>query len=349
MVIKCITGTVLLSASTVLAAGDTFWLGSSSSMNVSFDFTTLTGGTLIGDFEAEGNPGGTKTMPGVWGSEGNEPIPLSLDQELSGGGTTAPSGSFSVSVDTSIGLIGIENLNIDVLGGESLDELPVSSTIYMLFDTFRTYNPSSLFVGGFELPIPLGSGAVTAWSFQQSGIAGGVLVETETPGEWTFAAVATVDVMLEANLEGQPIEIPATPIALPLVGTYTETATQQIIVITLDQSVDETQVLDPPIDLPATPLPLPTIVPPGSTANVVLSLSLTEIASVLTQSGMIYAARDVEQAVPGDATGDGHVNVDDLLVVISQWGPCSDCAADFNEDGMVGVDDLLALLANWGI
>ena len=53
-------------------------------------------------------------------------------------------------------------------------------------------------------------------------------------------------------------------------------------------------------------------------------------------------------SMPGDVNGDGYVNVDDLLVVISQWGPCSGCSGDLNEDGVVGVDDLLVILAHWG-
>ena len=37
----------------------------------------------------------------------------------------------------------------------------------------------------------------------------------------------------------------------------------------------------------------------------------------------------------GDADGDGTTNVDDLLIVISSWGPCQDCAADFDLDDRV--------------
>lgn len=62
-------------------------------------------------------------------------------------------------------------------------------------------------------------------------------------------------------------------------------------------------------------------------------------------------------SVSADITGDGLVNVDDLLAVIASWGPCpagpDECPADIapastNGDGMVNVDDLLAVLANWG-
>ena len=51
--------------------------------------------------------------------------------------------------------------------------------------------------------------------------------------------------------------------------------------------------------------------------------------------------------IPGDANGDHHVNVDDLLAVINGWGPCSNCPADLNHDGQVNVDDLLLVINNW--
>ena len=55
----------------------------------------------------------------------------------------------------------------------------------------------------------------------------------------------------------------------------------------------------------------------------------------------------------GDATGDGLVNVIDLLEMLAAWGPCSapcppSCPADFSDDCVVNVMDLLGLLGNWG-
>jgi hypothetical protein len=53
-----------------------------------------------------------------------------------------------------------------------------------------------------------------------------------------------------------------------------------------------------------------------------------------------------------DINGDGVVNVDDLLAVISAWGPCPaappPCLADINLNGVVNVDDLLMVITNWG-
>jgi hypothetical protein len=64
----------------------------------------------------------------------------------------------------------------------------------------------------------------------------------------------------------------------------------------------------------------------------------------------------IAPAIPGDANGDGSVNVDDLIAVILAWGPCppgpAPCPADIEPfpggDGDVDVDDLIAVILNWG-
>lgn len=59
-------------------------------------------------------------------------------------------------------------------------------------------------------------------------------------------------------------------------------------------------------------------------------------------------------SIPGDLDGDGIVNTNDLLILLSNWGPCGDCKlpgncpADLDEDCTVGTSDLLILLSNWG-
>jgi len=49
----------------------------------------------------------------------------------------------------------------------------------------------------------------------------------------------------------------------------------------------------------------------------------------------------------GDANGDCVVNVEDLLIVLFQWGTAGP-EGDLNDDGIVNTDDLLILLAHWG-
>ena len=67
----------------------------------------------------------------------------------------------------------------------------------------------------------------------------------------------------------------------------------------------------------------------------------------IAYSGYTYDDICFTPACPADATGDGIVDVLDLLVVIGAWGT-SDLAADVNDDGIVDTLDLLAVLDAWG-
>lgn len=49
-----------------------------------------------------------------------------------------------------------------------------------------------------------------------------------------------------------------------------------------------------------------------------------------------------------DLTGNGMVDISDLLTLLGTWGPCNECSADLNGDGVVNVSDLLLLMAAWG-
>ncbi len=51
---------------------------------------------------------------------------------------------------------------------------------------------------------------------------------------------------------------------------------------------------------------------------------------------------------PGDIDLSGDVGFNDLVALLSAWGPCVDCAADLDGSGDVGFADLVALLAAWG-
>lgn len=49
-----------------------------------------------------------------------------------------------------------------------------------------------------------------------------------------------------------------------------------------------------------------------------------------------------------DFNGDRVVDVTDLLLLLSTWGPCANCPQDLTDDGTVNVSDLMALLSAWG-
>ena len=98
--------------------------------------------------------------------------------------------------------------------------------------------------------------------------------------------------------------------------------------------------------LPAFPLPLPTIVPPGSIANVLISLVPESTSFALAVNGTIVADAELE-SLPCDVTGDGIIDTNDVLAVLSDWGPCDECDSDTNDDDIVDVNDVLNVLGCW--
>jgi hypothetical protein len=52
--------------------------------------------------------------------------------------------------------------------------------------------------------------------------------------------------------------------------------------------------------------------------------------------------------IPGDADGDGFVNVDDIVAVVLAWGPCPPpCPEDLDGSGAVDIDDIVIVVLNF--
>jgi hypothetical protein len=66
-------------------------------------------------------------------------------------------------------------------------------------------------------------------------------------------------------------------------------------------------------------------------------------------SGGFFSGQANSPPCPGDTTGDGTVNVEDLVAVITAWGPAAPGAPeDTNGDGSVNVTDLVSVITLWG-
>ena len=51
----------------------------------------------------------------------------------------------------------------------------------------------------------------------------------------------------------------------------------------------------------------------------------------------------------GDADSSGEVSIEDLLLVLAEFGTCNQvCDGDLNGDGLVDINDMLAVLEAWG-
>jgi hypothetical protein len=57
---------------------------------------------------------------------------------------------------------------------------------------------------------------------------------------------------------------------------------------------------------------------------------------------------ECESLCDADLDGDGQVSVEDILIVVGNWGQTGDNIADIDNDGDVDTEDLLAVIAAWG-
>ncbi len=277
----------------------------SSGLSGDLDLTLGTGGTLIGDYDEEANPTGTRTKPGAnpfesFGDTENEPVDLSLGIGLGGVLDTMISGGLRLRVDAEAGVVGVSNYTTTALGDPPAT-LPIQ--LALEFDAFRTRAPESVYVGGIPLEIPLGEAGVTNLALSQTpGETLGVLTPVDgSPGTFDFIVAPTVTVEASVSLLGNETALPAgVPVPIPLAGRVTLTDDGA----TLDGMFPVMFMTDlmPDFALPQIPFGLPTLLPPGETANVLLDLSLSE-ASVNVDTTLSLSASGVLVPAPASAMG----------------------------------------------
>lgn len=325
---------------TVHAQQVEFELGADGSAATStFDFSIPIDGTLIGDYDAKTNPEGTLTRPGLFGGSGNNPISCSLTVAVaSDGGTTVPTGTVTFDLSgLKSSLLVVDALELDLLAGASST---VSGELVLLYETFNTINPLSIYPGGFELPIPLAGAAVSRSEFvltEPFSIFAGskgdtISFSTLIPVTWTIE--------FDAGAGAQVQEIPA---LLPFDGQISGGPGSRAIQFGGTSSNAGSESLSIPV--PQIPLPLPTI-PPGNTANLLFEGSVTGVDFA---TGLDVLVLGTEKAAPlfGDLNGDGRVNSADIGLIIAAWGICEGCPADLDGDGMVNSADLGLAIARW--
>jgi hypothetical protein len=322
--------TVLLASAGVSAQPQRFDFAldaARGSMDLTTSIMVNTHGFWIGDHDPVTNPGGTRTIPGLFGGSGNNPINVRIDMGVAGQTTTHPVGNFSMDVHT--GAFSVDGFAIDMLAGQSL-MLPLEVTL--LYDTFHTASPTSLFPGGTPFTLPLGNAEVSVLTAAQSAIGGGTLTPTGNPGEYLVAGLVPVVITMEATAMGTPITPAPQPGALAIAGTLTigfNTAT-----LRLTSNIDVQQMLPGPIAGPqAVPFALPTILPPGGVANLLVTLDIDQIdfafggAIDLVASGSLACFADCDQS-----TGAGTLDIFDFLCFQSGFvaGDPAACGCDLS-------------------
>ncbi len=291
-----------------------------------------THGFWIGNHDPVTNPGGTRTIPGLFGGSGNSPINVAIGMSVAGASTTHPAGSFVMDVNT--GTFTIDGLSLDLLGGQTIT-LPMEVTV--LYDTFHTANPSALFPGGVPITIPLGDAEVTMLTAAQSGNGGGTLVPGPGLGEFIVAGVVPTMLTVEASALGSPISSNPLPVALAIAGTLVVSGNSAVL--SASTMIDVQQVIPGPIPGPqAAPFALPTVLPPGNAANLLLTLDIDQIDFAfggtidLAANGVLGCYADCDPS-----TGVGRLDIFDFLCFQNAFvaGDATACACDVSSGPLV--------------
>lgn len=250
--------------------------GGASASDVLASFAAELPSTVIGDYDAVNNPGGTRTLPGLFGGSGNQPV--AWDLTLSGvtDFLASPTGSLAVGVDLPGLGIDVAGLDLDLLGGTT-ETADLVATV--LFQTFRTFQPDSLFVGGVPVDLPLGAQALSEVRLVQSAPSvGGTLAATADPDRFTFTVDVPADLSFLVDLQGTPTPVGPLPLLVPLSGEILLAGGALTWSAALDLQ-SSTLVIDPlpGFTIDDQPFDVPTILPPGFTAHLLLSAVVASI------------------------------------------------------------------------
>lgn len=274
---------------------------------VGFDLT----GDLRGVFDPAANPGGTRTQRGVFGDDGtNQSASLSLGLALGLDLGGALGGAFTLSLDPEVGTASVEGLTLDLSGGPNLAGVGLT----LEFETFRTFDPASLFLGGIPLTIPFGDVTIDNVRFEQNGAAAGTALPGAQFGQFDIAV--TVPVGLSFDLEAGPIlgggvtPVGPVPVVLPLVVTVDRADCESLLGGSASESFSQSIPSPFPFAFDDLPFDLPTLLPPGGTANLLLSAGLDGISldgGVSLLVSAVSADGRVEDICPGvvNSTGVG--------------------------------------------
>jgi hypothetical protein len=313
--------------------------GSTCSQTTTVDLPLA--GTWIGDHDAVTNPGGTRTLPGLFGGSGNQPIPFtSINRSVVTVPTGAPVGAFLARFDPSTGALAIGGLSMDLLDGRVGT---IDSSARLTFATFRTVAPSSTFPGVSGVEVPVDSGALTSVVASQLADATTVAAAA-TDGSWSFTVTVPVQVQVAGTALGSPFEM-AMPGELALVGSLRETA--EGVSLSGTGSIVRTDPVPPPAPLVAVPFPLPTVLPVGGTANLLMSGTFSEGTSTTSASATIAAGGD--QRCLADLDRSAWVDFGDVVTMLLEFGPCAGvCAGDLDGSGTVDLSDAAVLMLDFG-
>lgn len=316
-------------------------LPATSSVVQTTDLSAPFSGTFIGNYDATNNPTGTKTIPGLFGGSGNNPISYAASFALAGDISSHPLGAFTIGVDPETLQVRIGGLDLDLLGPTPGT---LGATLNINYQTFHTQQPNAIFPGGVNIPLPVGNGSVTTLRATQTGdFATGVMVPQKN-GSYDFTVAVPVDLVIIATLLNQTVsDGTPQPGVLPITGTVTVSGNSVTVTASISNQSSTTQPVNAP-PFTDVALAIPTVIPAGNTANVLMSGTVTSVTASTTLSVGLSAAGN-RQPILGDLNADYRVDCMDLSICISRWGQPG--LGDLDVSGAIDCRDVAILLNNW--
>ena len=286
----CVEGGLVWVGLSFLAGGSAWGAGLpiefelSSGSGVRFSELSVEGrtsGSLIGDWNAVSNPTGTRTKPGIFGSFSsteNVAVPSLVNLRGSGAPVLSLGGGLRMELDVSGGGgVLVSGYEAAKVAGPGSDGVGLSARV--VFESFRTRQPSSTYPGGIPVTLPIGDVSVRSLVLRQVGGGGGTLTDLGA-GRYGFNSLLVVEV--SGLVEGLGTALPFGPLVTPLglIGEVEVMGGAAVLRSVSGLSVADSQVVGQAF--PALPFELPTVLPAGGTANVVFNLTLEEVIATLT-------------------------------------------------------------------
>ncbi|MBC7771729.1 MAG: hypothetical protein H7210_04470 [Pyrinomonadaceae bacterium] len=340
IVIRSVSAAVLALLSTTPAdAADTynFVLAPQSTLSSTFSASAPFTGSLIGNFNAQTNPGGTRTLPGAFGGcgAGNQAIALSGTGTAAGSPSTTPTGVFGITFDPLAGTASLSGLNINLLGAATPT---IATNVNLTYQSFHTCAPTGFFP---SLPIPLDLGDATINTLTASqACSPSVGTLTHISGD-TYSFSITTNILLAvvftlngAEQEGDPSVESVTLSGTAVLSGPSAAVNASINIMRQEKIPGPTPALiNEPFDLPN---------PLGGTVHLLLTVTLTNSTVDLTGTAAITADGTLTSGrCAGDWNHDSKLNSQDFFDFITAF---FGGAADLNCSGATDSQDFFDFL-----
>jgi len=276
MAVLLIAGSGAIARADVIGEYAFTYVPSQSGLTATIDSGIDASGTLIGNYNVDTNPTGTRTKAGLFGPFGStENLPVNVNNlgaGFNGNINTDTTGGFGFTIDTGAGTVSLTNFAANFLGNGPAS-LPL--TLSLSTETFRTRNPTFIYPG-IPINVPIGNAELTALNFAQASASVGTLTPTGA-NTYDFNVATLINVSLSASILGQSFDLPGA-IPLPFIFSGSLTLNGNTAQVTSLNPITFDQSQNPGQALPQFALALPTL-DPDAPANVLLDLTLSSIGA----------------------------------------------------------------------